>query len=48
MNRTRTLLGALGTLVLLACLPLLALPVPGVLPGYTYEPGSSSSWPCAG
>ncbi|GGM15254.1 branched-chain amino acid ABC transporter permease [Promicromonospora citrea] len=41
--RTRLLtlgLPAAGLLVLLACLPLLAIPLPGVLPGYTYEPGS--------
>lgn len=34
------LVASLGALVLLACLPLLALQVPGVLPGYTYQPGS--------
>ncbi|MFI2488793.1 branched-chain amino acid ABC transporter permease [Promicromonospora kroppenstedtii] len=40
MNRVTTRLGGLALLVLLGCLPLLAIPVPGVLPGYTYEPGT--------
>lgn len=40
MNNTRTLLGGLAILALLGSLPLLALTVPGVLPGYTYEPGT--------
>jgi branched-chain amino acid transport system permease protein len=51
MNRARTLLAGLGgrlargggglaLLALLGCLPLLALAIPGVLPGYTYEPGT--------
>ncbi|WP_123816598.1 branched-chain amino acid ABC transporter permease [Myceligenerans xiligouense] len=32
--------GPVAAVALLACLPLLALTVPGVLPGYTYEPGT--------
>ncbi|WP_055477671.1 branched-chain amino acid ABC transporter permease [Sphaerimonospora mesophila] len=32
--------GGLALVLLLGCLPLLALTVPGVLPGYTYEPGT--------
>ncbi|WP_125776794.1 branched-chain amino acid ABC transporter permease [Antribacter gilvus] len=42
MTRTRwiRLAAALGGLVLVACLPLLAIYVPGVLPGPTYMPGT--------
>ncbi|GAB3161255.1 hypothetical protein GCM10027059_10960 [Myceligenerans halotolerans] len=32
--------GPVAVVALLACLPLLALTVPGILPGYTYEPGT--------
>ncbi|KAB8189550.1 branched-chain amino acid ABC transporter permease [Nonomuraea phyllanthi] len=32
--------GGLALVLVLGCLPLLALTVPGVLPGYTYEPGT--------
>ena len=42
MTRTRwiQLLVGLGGIVLLACLPLLNIAVPGVLPGATYMPGT--------
>lgn len=40
VRRPGAWLGGLVTVVVLACLPLLDLSVPGVLPGATYTPGS--------